>query len=153
MQPGAANVAGKTERAGYQAGARRTFEISPARAWRLLTSPAGKRIWLGSRSAALRPGSSFRLPGGVEGKLRVFSPGSHLRLAWRPEAWPRASTLQVRVIPSGDRSVIAFHQENMPSASARRSRLRDFQAILASLQSMAMRTSPTGQQRRSRPTD
>jgi len=35
-------------------------------------------------------------------------------MTWHPEKWEKASTVQIRVIPSKEKTVISFHQENLP---------------------------------------
>ena len=71
---------------------------------------------------------------GATGEVRVFSPGSHLRVTWHPPGWPRASTIQLRVIPKGNRTVVAFHQEHLPSAEARTERRAHYKTSLDKLE-------------------
>ncbi|MDH3944043.1 MAG: hypothetical protein OEV06_08125 [Anaerolineae bacterium] len=65
--------------------------------------------------------------------MRVFKPNSHLRLTHHPPGWPRPSTIQVRVIPSGDKTVIAFHQEHLPGPQERAQRRLHYHAALDKL--------------------
>ena len=65
--------------------------------------------------------------------MRVYKPNSHLRLTWHPAGWPRPSTIQVRVIPSGEKTVISFHQEHMPGPEAREIRRTFFKNALDAL--------------------
>lgn len=124
-------VVGKTRDAGWQVGARRTLPVTPGAAWRLLTSGPGLASWLGDiGGAALGGGASYRTAEGAEGTVRVWNEGSHLRLTWQPGDWPRPSTVQVRVMPSGKKTVIAFHQEHMPGAAERAERQAFFAAAL-----------------------
>ena len=114
---------GLTKDVGWQIGVRRTLPIGQKDAWQLLTSQRGLNIWLGKVSKLnLTKGTKYRLPGGIEGEIRVYSPGSHLRITWHPPGWQRSSTIQVRVIPKGDRTVIVFHQEHLPGAKEREER-------------------------------
>ena len=39
---------------------------------------------------------------GVTGTIRVVNPEVNIRLTWVSKAWLKASTLQVRTIPSGE---------------------------------------------------
>lgn len=126
---------GLTRDAGWQIGARRTLPIESGAAWRWLTSTEGLGIWLGrSADLNLEEGAAYQLADGTAGELRVVAPESHLRLTWQPVDWPRASTLQVRVVPKGERTVIAFHQEHLPNSRSREERRRFFHAVLDQLE-------------------
>ncbi|HEU4558880.1 MAG TPA: SRPBCC domain-containing protein [Longimicrobium sp.] len=126
---------GKTRDAGWQVGARRTLPVSVADAWRLVTSPEGVRAWLGDGArVTFERGREYALADGAAGTVRVVQPESHVRLTWHPDGWPRPSTIQVRVIPAGERTTIAFHQEHMPNAAAREERRAHFAAVLDTLE-------------------
>jgi uncharacterized protein YndB with AHSA1/START domain len=125
---------GLTKATGYQVGARRSLPIKLEAAWELLISPAGVVLWLGEPEALRwEPGAPYRLADGTTGVIRVFKPNSHVRLTWQPPGWARPATIQVRVIPSGDRTVFAFHQEHLPDAAARSERRARFKAALEAL--------------------
>jgi uncharacterized protein YndB with AHSA1/START domain len=113
---------------------RRTFNITLPPAWQLLTSPEGCRIWL-HPDVQFRPAlrASCHLDDGFEAEVTIFVPNSHLRMTWKPADWPRPSILQLRVIPNGQRTIIAFHQEHLPSARARQTRRTWFKQALARL--------------------
>jgi uncharacterized protein YndB with AHSA1/START domain len=131
---------GETRHAGYQIGVRRTLPLPAEHAWDLVTSPRGLRIWLGRLGGRrLKAGLSFRLADGTHCRHRVLKPGSSLRLGWHPPDWPRSSTIQVRVIPRGERCVLAFHQEGLPGASARLERGAFYRSALVQLQELAER--------------
>lgn len=129
---------GQTADGAWQVGVRRTLPLSMDTAWRLLTSPAGVRAWLGDvPSLALEKGAAYATADGAAGTVRVVNPGSHLRLTWQPPGWARPSTIQVRVMPSGERTVLSFHEERLPSADEREARRRHFEAALDALQRQA----------------
>lgn len=133
-------VLGETADTGFQVGVRRTLPLSVDDAWRLLTSPEGVRAWLGdARGFALEKGATYTTPAGASGEMRVAKPGSHLRVTWRPPGWARASTIQVRVIPSGVKTTLSFHEEHLPGAAEREERRRHFEAVLDELQQRAGR--------------
>ena len=153
MEGEARSPVGQTAETGFEIGVRRTTPIGHAEAWRLVTSTEGVNLWLGPTSGiALEWGAIFHLDDGASGQVRVVTPGSHLRVSWQPGDWPRSSTIQVRVIPSGDRTVIAFHQEHIPNASSREARRSHFRSALDGLQRLvAERNSPTAKEQRDGP--
>lgn len=129
------HTVGWTRDVGFQIGVRRTLEIPLEQAWRYLTSVDGLRIWLGDFSAAeLTPGATYELADGSSGEIRVLAPNSHLRMTWQPRGWQRPSTIQLRVIPKGERTTIAFHQERLPGAKEREERRAYYAAVLDELE-------------------
>jgi uncharacterized protein YndB with AHSA1/START domain len=121
-----------TKDGGWQIGARKTIGAGLETTWQALVSEAGLKIWLGP-VASLADGDEFHLSDGTVCHVRIYKPNSHLRLGWRPPQWERSSTIQVRVIPSGAKTVIAFHQEGMPTQDARRQRQAFFKEALERL--------------------
>ncbi|HYH79862.1 MAG TPA: SRPBCC domain-containing protein [Longimicrobium sp.] len=131
-------VVGQTRDTGFQVGMRRTLPIGLAEAWRLITSLAGVRAWLGDGGrVAWEPGHAYTLADGSTGEVRVVQPESHVRLTWQPKGWPRASTIQVRVIPAAAGTTVSFHQEHMPSAAACQERRAHFAAAHEALERLA----------------
>jgi uncharacterized protein YndB with AHSA1/START domain len=118
-------VVGQTKDVGFQIGVRRTLATTPQAAWDLLTSPTGRKAWLGApgywRAPRLvfEPGRTYRTKDGATGEVRVVDPGSHLRLTWQPPGWEKPSLIQVRVIPSGGKTAISFHQEHLRGPAER----------------------------------
>lgn len=131
---------GLTQDVGFQIGVRRTLPIQFENAWQLLTSNEGLNIWLGSTAALdFSKGATYQLADGSRGEVRVFSPDSHLRITWQPEGWSSASTIQVRVMPKGNRTVIAFHQEHLSGAAEREVRRAHFKSALDELERIIRR--------------
>jgi uncharacterized protein YndB with AHSA1/START domain len=111
---------GLTKMAGFEFGLRKSLSISVHQAWQFLTSPTGIRTWLGaSPDFALLKGAVYHTADGASGIVRVVNPEVNLRLTWQPLDWTKPSTIQVRVIPAGDKTTISFHQENMPDEDSR----------------------------------
>jgi uncharacterized protein YndB with AHSA1/START domain len=128
-------IVGKTRDAGWQIGVRRTLPVDYKAAWKLITSPEGIALWLGTNASLdLSVSSAYTLDDGAAGEVRVFKPNSHLRLTWRPPSWPRPSTIQVRVIPKDEGTVVAFHQEGLPGPEEREMRRAHFTAALDALE-------------------
>lgn len=122
---------GLTKEAGWQIGVRRTLSVPCPEVWHLLTSARGLRIWLGPVPCLDEArGAMYELDDGTSGEIRVYAPHSHLRLTWQPHGWSRPSTIQVRVIPKGDRCILAFHQEHLPGPVEREQRRAHFAAAL-----------------------
>lgn len=129
---------GQTADGAFQIGVQRTLPMPHDAAWALVTSPAGVRAWLGDASGfALEKGAAYTTRDGAAGEVRVAKPGSHLRITWQPPGWAKPSTIQVRVTPSGERTVLTFHEERLPSAEARDTRRRHFEAAVDALQRQA----------------
>ena len=135
---------GQTRDAGFEIGVRRTLPLAPDAAWHRLLSPQGLAAWLGAITGdlPLTPGSRYALADGATGEVRVYQPGSHLRLTWQPGDWVRPSTVQVRVIPHGAGSTVAFHQEHLPDAAARVTRGAYYTAALDALERLMKETTP-----------
>jgi uncharacterized protein YndB with AHSA1/START domain len=122
---------GLTRDAGFQIGVRRTLPFLASQVWQQLVSPGGRACWLAPvEELVWRPGAPYTAANGVCGVVRVFEPGSHLRVTWQPPEWPRASLIQVRVLPKGTACVLAFHQELLPGTHEREQRRAVFAASL-----------------------
>lgn len=126
---------GLTKDVGFQIGVRRTLPIRLEDAWQLLTSGEGRKVWLGETADLdFTRDTPYHRAVGPVGQVSVFFPNSHLRLPWQPPGWERASTIQVRVIASGERTVVAFHQEHLPDGQAREARRAHYTAALDRLE-------------------
>ena len=115
------NPVGKTKGAGWEIGARRTYPVVSEQAWNYLFSSEGIRTWLGEvKPETLESGKEFTTSDGLEGKITVFKPNSHIRMKWHPRHWDNVSSVQIRVIPSGEKTTISFHQEKMADEDQRK---------------------------------
>lgn len=131
------HITGKTRSVGFQVGARRTFPLPHEEAWKLLTSQQGLRVWLGEvPNLKVAVGSRYQLVDGSRGEIRVVSPNSHMRLTWQPPGWNRPTTIQVRVISSAEKTVIAFHQEHLPGPEERAKRRAFYLSALDELEGL-----------------
>ena len=130
---------GLTKDVGYEIGARKTMPISLEDAWQRVTSPQGLALWLGAGAdLTFAKGETCRLADGTQVTVRVFKPLSHLRFGWQPPGWERPSVIQVHVIPSGQKTVIAFHQEHLPGPRERETRRAHFKAALSALERLLL---------------
>jgi uncharacterized protein YndB with AHSA1/START domain len=120
---------------GFQIGARRVFPLSKDDAWDFLLSPEAMKIWLG-KALALDGARSYKVKKGLAAEMRVFKPGSHLRMAWHPDKWISPSLLQVRVVASGKKTALSFHHEGLPSETAREEMKAHWTTILDKLEKL-----------------
>lgn len=128
-------VVGQTKTAGFEVGARRTFAIPAQEAWEFLVSNEGVDIWLGvAAGLRLAVGETYATRDGSAGVIRVVNPGVNIRLSWQREGWGKASTIQVRTIPSGGQTVISFHHEGLAGAAEREQMRRHWLSVLDRLQ-------------------
>lgn len=101
---------GQTQRSGFQAGARKTFNVAPAALWSMLVGQAGQQA-LGERE----PLSSTSVG------VTTFVAGSHYRRRRND------GVLQVRVVPAaGGRATLALHVEHLPDEAGRVAALARF---------------------------
>jgi uncharacterized protein YndB with AHSA1/START domain len=110
---------GKTKDQGWEIGVRRTFAITPEKAWELLTTQPGLGYWLGKGVASFKKGDSFETDEKTSGEIRSYSEGSLIRLRWQPKGSPTKSTLQVRVLPAKKGATISIHHEKLDNADER----------------------------------
>ena len=132
---------GLTKDAGWQIGARRTVAVSSDRAWEVITSPGGIKIWLGEApDFRIHAGARYTTADGATGAVRVVGSKEngarrHLRITWQPANWSEPSIVQVRVFPSdtSGQTTISFHQEQLPDAHTRERMRRRWQDALDQL--------------------
>jgi uncharacterized protein YndB with AHSA1/START domain len=133
-------VVGETKDVGFEIGVRRTFDVSPADAWKLLTSREGIRTWLGDAPGLrLEEGETYTTRDGASGEVRVNS-GRHIRITWQPPGWAKPSLIQVRAIPSRGKTVISFHQEHLAGPDERGEMRDRWKAALDTLTEILDRT-------------
>lgn len=128
-------IVGQTKTVGFQVGIRRTFPISQEKAWELVASEDGLKLWLGeSTKINLQPGQKFCTKMG-EGEIRIVKPLQQLRLAWKKEGWDKTSTIQVRIIPKENtKTTISFHQENLSDQNVREEMQQYWERILKQIE-------------------
>ncbi len=98
----------------FQLGVSKTFAISYEDMWDFLLSEKGISVWLGEINFdEFGVNKAYKTNQGIEGKLNVFKPNSHLRLAWKPKYWEKYSIIEMRVTNSKGRAKIVFHHTNL----------------------------------------
>lgn len=125
---------GKTKDAGWQVGARKTFDIDYRKAWEFMLSKNGLRIWLGKDVGNLEAGNEYTLTDGTEIRITVLNPYSHIRMTRREREAEDPSRLQLRVIDSNEKTVIAFHHEMLKSEEQRAEMKRHSKGVLERLE-------------------
>jgi uncharacterized protein YndB with AHSA1/START domain len=128
-------IVGETADVGFEIGVTKTLPISKKQAWDLLMSPAGMKTWLG-KAVKLEKGQTYTAAEGTTGEIRTLKPGERVRLTWQPKEFKQPSTLQVTVIPSGQKTSIRFHHEKLSSKKAREDMRRHWQQVLNKLQEL-----------------
>ena len=130
-------VTGRSADVGYEIGVQITLPFPAERLWALLLSREGLRLWLGDLDVLpLHEGSVYQTRDGVRGDMRTVQPGYRLRLTWQPEDWSTPSTLQVTVVPRGEKAALHWHQERLSGEAQReamRARWRRVTGALATL--------------------
>jgi hypothetical protein len=116
---------GLTKDTGWQIGVRRTLAVNSQRLWDFMTSTKGIQLWLGPGEIfSFMEGVVYQLEDGTTGELRVIQTHSHWRITRRPPdpTYDRPSTMQIRVIPKGEKTILAFHEEHLPTEDQREAR-------------------------------
>lgn len=97
----------------YQIDVQTTVNTSLKETWNFLFSNEGLEIWLGtSKLDKWETGIKYTTRDGIIGKVRVFSPYSHIRLSWRKGNWQNDSILHVRTISKDNKTIIRIHHEH-----------------------------------------
>lgn len=124
---------GKTKDQGWEIGVRRTFAITPQRAWELLMTQPGLGYWLGRGVTAFKKGDTFETDEKTSGEIRSYSEGSLIRLRWQPNGSTTESTLQVRVMPAKKGAIISIHHERLENADEREAMQKHWSGVLDKL--------------------
>ena len=119
-------VVGQTSGADFQIGVQKTLPIPAEEAWLLLTEGPGLAAWLGeARGLDLRKGAEYRTADGCWGEVRSAASGQRIRLTWNSPLLAQESTLQVMLVPGGEKTSVRFHQERL-SNPEERERMREY---------------------------
>lgn len=128
-------VLGETKDAGFQIGVQKSMDISAAKAWKLLTSSDGLKIWLGTiPKLTLKKGSTYATKEGTTGEIRSIEKNKRLRLTYQPKNFKKPSTLQIYLLETNKKCSVRFHQEKLPSKTMRATMKTHWQGVLKKLQ-------------------
>lgn len=131
---------GRVAGGGYQAGVRRSFAVGSEMAWAAWGEASGLVRWVGTCAQALTEGGQVTLADGTRVKVVRQVPPRQLRLRLERDDWPRARTVQLRVLPSVHGVTVALHAEGLPDAGAREETLARWTRALESWNAFSGRT-------------
>lgn len=113
-------ISGQTQDAGFQMGVRKTFNQPIELALAFLFSNEGGALWLDfDRLEELELQQDFLTNKGTHARITTFRAQSHIRLKWQAPHWPNPSILQMRIIPSKEKTTISFHQDHLLDSTQR----------------------------------
>ncbi len=127
------NLTGLTRDTGWQIGVRRTIIVPAEKLWDFMLSKRGLGIWLGKGlEIPFEKGNEYKLTDGTTGKIKVFQPGSHWRISRNPPdpSYHRPSLIQVRILARQDKSILAFHEEHLPTGEERQRRKTHYLKVI-----------------------
>ena len=127
-------VVGQTSGAGFQIGVQKTLPTPGDKAWKLLTDGPGLATWLGETDALeFRKGEEYVTSDGCWGEVRSSSAGHRIRLTWGSPLLERPSTLQVMLVPGGEKTSVRFHQEGLSNVEERERMREHWRKVLERL--------------------
>lgn len=113
-------VVGRTKNVGFQFSITRTIALSPDAAWDFLLSEAGVTVWLGNLNFDnFEVGNALTTAEGIDTKITIFKPESHLRLAWKFAHWMNNSFIEIRVFDIKGRAKIGLLHTHMLNVQQR----------------------------------
>jgi activator of HSP90 ATPase len=113
-------VVGLTKNVGFQFSITKTCAVSVDAAWDFLLSESGIAIWLGSINFDdFELNHALTTKAGIEAKITIFKPDSHLRLAWKPAHWDNISFIEIRVLTNKGRAKLGLLHTQMMNIGQR----------------------------------
>ena len=129
----APDATGLTKDAGWELGVRQTVPAPLPAVWEFLVGE-GLPLWLGELDALpTEKGATFATADGVRGTIRALTPGSKLRISWRPDDWPHDTILQVTVKEAATGTTIGFHHEQLADRDERKMMLGHWKNVVAAI--------------------
>ncbi len=103
---------GLTDSQGWETGIRRTFSITPESAWEMLFTQPILGYWLDSDAGLpFEKNDTYTTSSGITIRVTSVTTGKVIRMKWQQAPGTDSSTLQIRVIPAKEKTIIAFHHE------------------------------------------
>ncbi|RKH39855.1 hypothetical protein [Corallococcus sicarius] len=110
---------GRLAGGGFQAGVRRSFAVGSEMAWSAWGEGMGLARWVGAYRQPLGEGEQASLPDGTRVTVVRRVPPRQLRLRLERDEWPKARTVQLRVLPSVHGVIVALHAEGLRDEAER----------------------------------
>jgi hypothetical protein len=111
---------GLTTSQGWETGIRRTFAITPGEAWEMLFTQPILGQWLDSNAdIPFQKNDAYTTRSGITIQVTSVTTGKVIRMKWQQAPDTDTSTLQIRVIPAKEKTIIAFHHEWLKDGAER----------------------------------
>jgi activator of HSP90 ATPase len=115
-----AKAVGLTKNVGFQFSITKTCAVSVDTAWDFLLSESGIAMWLGDiHFDDFESNKPLTTKAGIEAKITIFRPDSHIRLAWKPTHWDNNSFIEIRVLTNKGRAKLGLRHTHMVSVEQR----------------------------------
>lgn len=132
---------GQTADAGFQIGVQKTIAAGQEAMWELITSPQGRKIWLGDiPRMRWEPGEDYETKAGTRGQVRSVDAPSRIRMTWQPKGRSKPAVLQVSIYSPRNQRLstnVRFHQEQLRSAAEREKMRKHWKKALKELEKLA----------------
>lgn len=93
----------------------------------------GLALWLGHGDLVLEKGAPFAMRDGVSGTVLGYRAPVRLSLSWRPDDWPRDTTLELSVRDGDGGTTIVIHHEGLADRDERRMMLGHWKTVMVQL--------------------
>ena len=110
---------GRAADGSYQAGVRRSMQMSAEEAWKNWGESQGMARWLGACEEPLEEGKESALEDGTRIKAVRVRPPKQLRLRLEREDWAQPRTAQLRILKAARGVTVALHLEGLSSVRER----------------------------------
>lgn len=117
---------------GWDVRVRETVNAPRNLVWAYLVGD-GVSLWLGQGDLVLETGAAYATSDGVSGSVLAYRSPSHLKLTWRPDDWPRDTTLDLSVRDGEHGTTIVLHHEQLADRDERRMMLGHWKTVITQL--------------------
>jgi uncharacterized protein YndB with AHSA1/START domain len=133
-------LVGETATAGFEIGVQKTIPISRQKTWKLITSPEGIKTWLGDvPNLRFKVGCRYETTDGTSGVIRSIKHGERIRLTWQPRGRANPATLQISLVPTGNKTSVRIHHERLVDEAERGQMREHWRETLERLNKLATR--------------
>ena len=133
-------ILGETADAGFEIGMQKTVPREPREVWKLLISPEGVIIWLGTvENIELKKGYRYQTTDGTSGEIRSLKDGEKIRLTRKTAGGENSSTFQISLAPAGKKTSVRIHHEKLANEAEREQMGNHWRQVLKELETLATR--------------